>query len=157
MQWDGGGAPLTRAELEELVQQLREYWLVTAPQLAILLPRFEAICGQFRPLAKQETLSQEQLFGMLSFNPAAIAKTAVGSSGAVGKTGLYFLAKAILNDYINSLIELSETGSLRYMHEIMQVFIQNLQSHYDFNTETQSQAWFKNGLLITLGQIRRNN
>jgi len=146
--------PLTLAEVEELAAQLRVSTASLRDSSAKLLPRFEAIWIQISQVAKQENLSTEQVLGMLSLSAASLSQAGLGTAGAVGKTGFYFLDELILNDYKETLIGISETGSLRYMQQNMQPFIQNAQSHFDFKIETQSQAWLKGAITSLAGKVK---
>lgn len=146
--------PLTMLEVEELAAQLRESTASLRKNSVNLLPRFEAIWNQISQVASQENLSTEQVLGMLSVSAASIAQTSVGTAGALGKTGFYFLDEIVLNDYKETLADISDTGSLRYMQQNMQPFVQNAQSHFNFKNETRSQAWFKDSIASVMRQIR---
>ena len=145
--------PLTMLEVEELAAQLRESTASLRKNSANLLPRFEAIWNQISQVASQENLSTEQVLGMLSVSAASIAQTSVGTAGALGKTGFYFLDEIILNDYKETLADISDTGSLGYMQQNMQPFVQNAQSHFNFKNETRSQTWFKDSIARLVRQI----
>ena len=145
--------PLSMAEVEELAAQLRESTSSLSKNSANLLPRFETIWNQISLVARQENLSKEQVLGMLSVSAASIAQTGVGTAGALGKTGFYFLDEIILNDYKETLVGILETGSVSYMQQNMQPFVQNAQSHLNFKNETRSQAWFKNSITKLVRQI----
>jgi hypothetical protein len=145
--------PLTMLEVEELAAQLRESTASLRKNSANLLPRFEAIWNQISQVASQENLSTEQVLGMLSVSAASIAQTSVGTAGALGKTGFYFLDEIILNDYKETLADISDTGSLGYMQQNMQPFVQNAQSHFNFKNETRSQTWFKDSIARLMRQI----
>ncbi|MBL4581926.1 MAG: hypothetical protein JKY29_08920 [Gammaproteobacteria bacterium] len=149
--------PLSIAEIEELAAQLRLSTASLKTNLVNLLPRFEAIWSQISLVARQENISREQVLGMLSVNAASLAQASVGTAGAIGKTGFYFLDEIILNDYKETLTSIMDTGSLRYMEQNMRPFVQNAQSHFDFKIETRSQTWLKNGitrLIRKIGSIR---
>jgi len=146
--------PLTMLEVEELAAQLRESTASLRKNSSKLLPRFESIWNQISLVAKKENLSTEQVLGLLSVSAASIAQTSVGTAGAIGKTGFYFLDEIVLNDYKDTLVGISETGSVNYMQQNMQPFIQNAQSHFDFKMETRSQAWFRNSINKLMRQIR---
>lgn len=145
--------PLTMQEVEKLAEQLRESTASLRKNSANLLPRFEEIWNQISLVARQESLSTEQVLGMLSVSAASVAQASVGTAGAIGKTGFYFLDEIILNDYKETLVGILETGSLRYMQQNMQPFVQNAQSHFNFKIETRSQAWFKNSITRLMRQI----
>jgi len=144
--------PLSMAEVEELAMQLRESTASLRRNSAKLLPRFEEIWRQISLVAKQESLSTEQVLGMLSVSAASITQSSVGTAGALGKTGFYFLDEIILNDYKETLVGISDAGSLRYMQQNMQPFVQNAQSHFNFKIETRSQTWFKNSITRLMGK-----
>ena len=91
---------------------------------------------------------------MLSLHAASIAGAGAGTAGAMGKTGFYFLDEIILTDYKETLADISKTGSLRYMQQNMQPFLQNAHSHFDFKIETRSQAWFRGSLSRLMRQLR---
>lgn len=146
--------PLSMAEVEELAAQLRESTASLRQNSANLLPRFEAIWSQISQVAKKENLSTEQVLGMLSLSAASITQTSVGAAGAMSKTGFYFLDEIILNDYKETLVGISETGSLHYMQQNMQPFVENAQSHFNFKTETRSQTWLKTKLARLKQQSR---
>ncbi len=146
--------PLSMPEIEELTEQLRSSTAILRQNSAGLLPRFESIWEQISVVAKKENLSTEQVLGMLSVSAAALAHTGAGSASAVSKTGFDLLDEVLLNDYKETLTAISETGSLRYMQQNMQAFIQNAQSHFDFKTETHSQRWFKTRINKLLHTIR---
>ena len=145
--------PLTMLEVEELAAQLRESTASLRKNFANLLPRFEAIWNQISQAASQENLSTEQVLGMLSVSAASIAQTSVGTAGALGKTGFYFLDEIILNDYKETLADISDTGYLGYMQQNMQPFVQKAQSHFNFKNETRSQTWFKDSIARLMRQI----
>ncbi len=146
--------PLSMPEVKELAEQLRSSTASLRQNSANLLPRFESIWNQIRSVAKKENLSTEQVMGMLSLSAVSLAQTGMGTAAAVGKTGFYLLDEVLLNDYKETLITIADTGSLRYMQQNMQPFIQNAQSHFDFNRETRSQRWFKSGIEKLLRAIR---
>ena len=146
--------PLSMAEVEELAAQLRESTASLRQNSSNLLPSFEAIWGQISQVAKKENLSTEQVLGMLSLSAASFAQTSAGTAGAVGKTGFYFLDVVILTDYRETLADITETGSLSYMQQNMQPFVENAQSHFNFKKETRSQAWLKNSFARLKRQIR---
>lgn len=147
--------PLSLPELEELAAQLRASTSLLRENSASLMPRFESLWNQISLVARKENLSREQVLGMLSLSAASIAQRGVGTAGAVGRTGFYFLDEVILNDYRDTLVGISETGSLGYMQQNMLPFVQNAQSHFDFTIETRSQAWFRKSLEKVLVQISR--
>ena len=144
--------PLSMVEVEELAAQLRESTASLRINSLNLLPRFEAIWDQISQVASQENLSTEQVLGMLSVSAASLAQTSLGTAGALGKTGFYFLGDIILNDYKEVLADISDTGSLRYMQQNMQPFVQNSQSHFKFKIETRSQTWFKDSIARLMRQ-----
>ncbi|PCI77241.1 MAG: hypothetical protein COB20_08505 [SAR86 cluster bacterium] len=146
--------PLSMVEVEELAAQLRESTASLRRNSANLLPRFEAIWSQIDLVVKKENLSTEQVLGMLSVSAASIARTSVGTAGAIGKTGFYFLDEIILNDYKETLVGIMDTGSLRYMQQNMQPFVQNAQAHFNFKIETRSQIWFKNSITRLMRRIQ---
>lgn len=146
--------PLSMAEVEELAAQLRESTASLSRHSADLLPHFEEIWIQISMVARRENLSTEQILGMLSVSAASIAQTSAGTAGAIGKTGFYFLDEIILSDYKETLVSILDTGSLSYMQQNMQPFVQNAQSHLNFKIETRSQAWFKNNIARLMRQIR---
>jgi len=146
--------PLSMLEVEELAAQLRESTASLRENSVNLLPRFEAIWNQISQVASQEKLSTEQVLGMLSVSAASIAQTGVGTAGAIGKTGFYFLDEIILTDYKETLVGISATGPLRYMQQNMQPFVENAQSHFNFTIETRSQTWFKDSIARLMRQIR---
>ena len=139
-------------EVEELAAQLRESTASLRINSLNLLPRFEEIWDQISQVASQENLSTEQVLGMLSVSAASLAQTSVGTAGALSKTGFYFLDDIILNDYKEVLADISNTGSLRYMQQNMQPFVQNSQSHFKFKIETRSQTWFKDSIARLMRQ-----
>lgn len=147
--------PLTMPEVEELAAQLRASTALLRENSASLMPRFESLWNQISLVARKENLSREQVLGMLSLHAAAIAQRGVGTAGAVGKTGFYFLDEFVLNDYRDTLVGISETGSLEYLQHHMQPFVQNAQSHFDFTIETRSQAWFRSAFEKALARISR--
>ncbi len=147
--------PMSMKEVEELAAQLRESTASLRQNSASLLPRFESLWNQISQVANRENLTREQVLGMLSVSAAAVAQTGAGAAGAVGRTGFYFLDEVILNGYRDTLIEISESGSLSYLEQNMQPFVQNAQSHFDFKIETRSQAWFRVSLEKALSQISR--
>jgi len=146
--------PLSMLEVEELATQLRKSTAALRENTVNLLPRFEAIWNQISQVASQENLSTEQVLGMLSVSAASIAQTSAGTVGAIGKTGFYFLDEIILNDYKETLVGISDTGSLRYMQQNMQPFVENAQSHFNFTIETRSQTWFKDSIARLMRHIR---
>ncbi len=147
--------PLSMPEVEEMAAQLRESTESLRRNSASLMPNFESIWNQIALVAWKENLSTAEVMGMLSLRAASITQTSVGTAGAVGRAGFYFLDEVILNDYRDTLIDISETGSLQYMQQNMKPFIQNAQSHFDFKKETRSQAWFRGGLEKLWNQIPR--
>jgi hypothetical protein len=146
--------PLTLPEVEEIAALLRESTASLRKNSATLLPRFESLWNQISLVAQKESLSTEQILGMLSLHAATIAQAGAGTAGAMGKTGFYFLDELILNDYKETLADISTTGSLRYMQQNMQPFLLKARSHFDFRIETRSQAWFKASISRLMQQIR---
>jgi len=135
--------PLSMPEIEELAAELRASTEALRHNSANLIPTFESLWKQISQIARKENLSTDQVLGMLSISAASLAQAGVGTAGAVGKTGFYFLDEVILNDYRETLIHIAETDSLNYMQKNMQPFLRNAQSHFDFKKETRSQTWLK--------------
>ena len=135
--------PLSMPEIEELAAELRASTKALRHNSANLIPTFESLWKQISQIARKENLSTDQVLGMLSISAASLAQAGLGTAGAVGKTGFYFLDEVILNDYRETLIYIAETGSLNYMQKNMQAFLRNAQSHFDFKKETRSQTWLK--------------
>jgi len=75
-----------------------------------------------------------------------VAEASAGTAGAVGKTGYSILDEVLLNDYKNTLSNISEEGALDYMKNNMQPYLENAQSHFDFKQETWTERWFKNAM-----------
>ncbi len=146
--------PLTMEEVRELADELRSATSNLALNSSRLIPSFESIWEQITQVAKKENLSPEQIMGMLSINAAALLETGIGTADAVGKTGFYVLDELILNDYKNTLNDISAQGSLNYMQSNMRPFIENAQSHFNFRNETRFQRWFKNGTRDFFNQLR---
>jgi hypothetical protein len=146
--------PLSMPEIEELAEQLRISTNSLRQNSAKVLPKFESIWEQISQVAQKENLSTEQILGMLSVSATSIGQTSVGSAGAVGKTGFYLLDELLLNDYKETLTGITEIGSLQYMKQNMQPFVQNAQSHFNFQKETESQRWFKKRIAKLLHATR---
>ena len=146
--------PLSMPEIEELAAELRTSTKALRENSANLIPKFESLWTQISQIARKENLSTDQVLGMLSISAASLAQAGVGTAGAVGKTGFYFLDEVILNDYRDTLIHIAETGSLNYMQKNMQPFLSNAQSHFDFKKETSSQTWFKISIKKLTRQLR---
>ncbi len=138
--------PLSKDEIVELADELRASTSNLAGNSANLLPRFESIWKQISQVAKKENLSTEQVMGMLSVHAASIAETGIGTAGAVGKTGYNILDEVLLNDYKNTLSNITQEGALGYMKNNMQPYLENAQSHFDFKQETWTQRWFKTAI-----------
>ncbi|MDD9888984.1 MAG: hypothetical protein OXU66_07170 [Gammaproteobacteria bacterium] len=138
--------PLSKVEIVELADELRASTSNLAGNSANLIPRFESIWDQISQVAKKENLSMEQVLGMLSVHAGSIAETGIGTAGAVGKTGYTILDEVLLNDYKNTLADITEDGALAYMKNNMQPYVENAQSHFDFKQETWTQRWFKTAI-----------
>jgi len=147
--------PLSKKELKELADELRMSGASLAENSGKLLPQFESIWDQITKVAKRENLSTEEVLGMLSVSAATVVNTSMATVDAVGKTGFFLLDEVLLNEYKMTLSDISNTGSLNYLQQNMQPFVQNAQSHFDFSRETHSQRWFKNGIPEFLRQLRR--
>ena len=109
--------PLSMPEIEELAAELRASTEALRHNSANLIPTFESLWKQISQIARKENLSTDQVLGMLSISAASLAQAGLGTAGAVGKTGFYFLDEVILNDYRETLIHIAETGSLNYMQK----------------------------------------
>lgn len=107
--------PLSMPEIEELAAELRASTKALRHNSANLIPTFESLWKQISQIARKENLSTDQVLGMLSISAASLAQAGVGTAGAVGKTGFYFLDEVILNDYRETLIHIAETDSLNYI------------------------------------------
>jgi len=138
--------PLSVQEIRDLADELRRSTSSLVQNSTSLLPRFESIWNQIGLVAKKENLSIEQVLGMLSVRAASVAVTGIGTAGAIGKTGYSLLDEILLNDYRETLTDISKTGAFNYMKENMQPFVENAQSHFNFRQETWTQKWFKNAI-----------
>ncbi len=146
--------PLSRQDIKEMADELRRSTASLAQNSANLIPRFEALWTQINRVAKKENLSAEQVLGILSISAATVVKTGKGTVQAVGKTGFYLLDEFLLDDYKSTLASIAETGSLNYIQQNMQPFIENAKSHFDFQQETRFQRWFKHGIRNFFTQLR---
>lgn len=146
--------PLSRTEIAELADELRQSTSNLAQNSAAMIPRFESLWNQINRVARKENLSPEQVLGMLSIHAANLSTAGIGTAGAVGKTGYQVLDDVILTDYKTTLGEISEAGAMDYMKQHMQPFLENAQSHFDFQQETATQRWFKSAIAKFIAKLR---
>ena len=149
--------PLNTEEIKALADELRQSTASMTNNATNLLPTFESIWSQIESVAKKENLSVSQVMGMLSVSAASIAKTGVGTADAVGQTSYKLVDEMLLDDYRNTLQEITEVGAYAYMSEHMQPYLDNARSHFDFQQETHSQRWFKKTFYRAITRITRRN
>ena len=149
--------PLNAEEIKALADELRQSTASMTNNATNLLPTFESIWKQIENVARKENLSVSQVMGMLSLSAASIAKTGVGTADAVGQTSYKLVDEMLLDDYRNTLQEITEVGAYTYMTEHMQPYLDNARSHFDFQQETHSQRWFKKTFYRAITRITRRN
>ena len=146
--------PLNAEEIKALADELRQSTISLTNSAANLLPTFESIWEQIEGVARKENLSVSQVMGMLSVSAASIAKTGFGTADAVSQTSYQLLDEILLDDYRDTIGEISRMGAYTYMTEHMQPFVDNARLHFDFRRETRSQRWFKNAFIKIAARIR---
>lgn len=146
--------PLSRQEISQLADELRASSAHLANNSARLLPRFESLWNQITLLAQQERMSVEQIMGILSVHAAAVTQSGIGTVGAVGKTGYYFLDEVIIADYKKTLDGISEVGAWQYLSRNMAPFLESAQAHFDFKRETRTERWLKSAFARFLAKLK---
>lgn len=91
------------------------------------MPRFESIWNQIGLIAKKVTLSIEQIMGILSVRAVSIAETGIGTAKALSSTGIQLLDEVLLNDYKETLSDISKAGAFNHLEDNMHAFAENEQ------------------------------
>ena len=103
------------------------------------MPGFESIWGQITEVAKVNNVSVEEILGIMTVHAGSAATSGKNTADAIGKTGATLLDDVILNDYRETLNGLQKQGLVNFLESNMKPFVENAQSHFDFNSVTLTQ------------------
>ncbi len=146
--------PLSGEEVRKMADELRASTAHLASNSAQLVPRFEALWNQITLIARKEKMSVAEILGILSVHAATATQTGIGTVGAVGKTGYYFIDEMLIADYKKTLDGISEVGAWRFLSTNMAPFLANAQSHFDFKQETRTERWLKSTFRAFVAKLK---
>jgi hypothetical protein len=89
--------------------------------------------------AGDEGLSVEAVSGVMAIDVASLANTGIGTTMAVGQTGVELFGEKILASYERTLDELNSQGAGAYLNRYMKPFMDAAVEHFDPNKSTWTQ------------------
>lgn len=123
--------PLSRQDISRLADQMTAGYLRVFDGTANLLPRIDDIWERMSRLARRDSVSVEQLGGIMTLDVAAWGKRGVGTISAVGQAGAELFDDRILNSYRDTLASMANLGVDGYISEHLRPFLQSARSHFD--------------------------
>ena len=123
--------PLSREELSAVAGELATNYGDIFTKSQPLLPRFESIQDSIERLASDESVSVEELSGMMAVDLAALVKKSADATVAAGKAGAELFGEQILASYIKTLDQIRDQGVTDYLNETMLPFLGAAVHHLD--------------------------
>jgi hypothetical protein len=131
--------PLTREQLVDLAGDLTDGYGRMFSQSQSLLSRFEALQSRMEQTAGDEGLSVEAVSGVMAIDVASLTNAGIGTTMAVGQTGVELFGEKILASYERTLDELNSQGAGAYLNRYMKPFMDAAVEHFDPNKSTWTQ------------------
>jgi hypothetical protein len=123
--------PLSRADLVNVVEQLKGSYGKAFSDSARLLPELEETWGMMERLASRDQISIERLSGIMTVDALQWGKKGLKGAVSVGQTGFDLFNEEILASYKQTLSDASEQGLNRYIGEHFEPFWTSAKSHFD--------------------------
>ncbi len=128
--------PLSRAELSELANEMKESYGKVLSTSTGLLPDLTKIWDDMEDLSEKQKVSLEELMGMMVFEAASLLDKTVGTVSAVGKTGVELFDENIVQSYRKTLERVSLEGVDGYLSNHYQPFWEAFKGHFDMGKKT---------------------
>ncbi|MEM7348683.1 MAG: hypothetical protein AAF485_31015 [Chloroflexota bacterium] len=121
--------PLSRTQLNELVNELTDSYHDLFDKTSNLLPRFESLWDQMQTFSIKEHIAFERLVGMMTLDVAGLAQKGVGSTIALGETSGILVGDTILESYAKTLDAIENEGE-DYITKRLDPFIDKAFDHF---------------------------
>lgn len=123
--------PLSRKELATMADDMKAGYSRVFGLTADLMPQFDDIWEGMEQLTRRESISLEQLEGLMTVDAVSWSEKSTGIVLSVGQAGSMLFDEHILDSYRITLAAASEQGVDRYVRDHMQPFLQAARSHFD--------------------------
>jgi uncharacterized protein YjgD (DUF1641 family) len=128
--------PLSRAELAQLADEMKESYSKVLTTSVDLLPDLTKVWDDIEQTSQREKVSLEKLMGMMVFEAASIVEKSVGTVAAVGKTGVELFDEAIIQSYKKTLERVNAEGVDGYISKHFLPFWEAARGHFDIAKKT---------------------
>ncbi|MGL4611750.1 MAG: hypothetical protein ACRCYY_19075 [Trueperaceae bacterium] len=128
--------PLSRDELAQLADEMKESYSKILTTSADLIPDLTKVWADMEEVSKKEKVSLETLMGMMVFEAASFVGKGVSTVTAVGKTGVELFDETIVQSYKKTLGRVSVEGVDGYLANHFQPFVEAAKGHFDIEKKT---------------------
>lgn len=133
--------PLSRAELEEVVSQMRSHYSKVFSDSGTLLRHLESTWQGMLDVSKRQKVPLEQVLGVMALEAASLARKGAGTVVAVGGASWSLLDEAILTSYRTTLERISVEGISGYVRKHYRPFVTAARAHFDPAAVTRVERW----------------
>lgn len=140
--------PLSQSELAEVTAELSDDYGRMLSRAQKVLPRLEDIQSRMDNLSRRESVSLEEISGIMTIQAAKLGKTGINSAVAVGKTSSELFGERILDSYLQTLDEISRYGLPNYLGRTLEPFLRSAAAHFNPEQPTWTER--------KLGELRAN-
>jgi len=131
--------PLSRQQLAELAGELRANYGQAFAGSRSVMSRLNLLQSRMERTAQREGLSVEEVGGVMALDLAALGKAGLGTTAAVGQTGVELFGEKILASYERTLDELNSQGASAYLNRYLKPFLAAAAAHFDPDRSTWTQ------------------
>ena len=136
--------PLSRQDLEKLATELSFYFGRLFISAVNLLPRLDLLWERIQQVARRESISVEQVSGILTVDLAEVSNKGQGTVEALKTTGAELVGDKILDQYAATLDGVAKEGASQYNRRHMQPFLQSAAAHLAPYSRSSTEDWLNN-------------
>jgi len=135
--------PLSRQELEKLADELSLNFGRLFMSAANLLPRLDLLWERIQQVARRESLTVEQVSGILTVDLAEVGVKSLGAADALRTTGSELIGDQILDRYTKTLDGVAKEGTSQYIRRHMQPFLYSAAAHLAPYSRSTTEDWLQ--------------
>jgi hypothetical protein len=137
--------PLSRAQLQKLVDELRQNYVMVFGKSTALLPHFNELWGRMEQMVRVHGISIEELGGVMAVSAAQLPRKGWGTLRAVGRTSSDLFGESVLESYSITLDGIAKQGVNSYIRENMQPYLRQAVRHFAPAQATVTERWLRSG------------
>lgn len=133
--------PLSRSELNELIDEMRGHYTAVFTDTGALLRQLEDTWQGMVEVSRREGVSLEKVLGVMALEAAGLARKGLGAVTALGETSWSLLDEAVLRSYRETLQRIDREGVRRFVAQHYRPFVRAAVEHFHPGKLTGVERW----------------